>query len=285
MKPVSAIIAAIVLAATASPAAARQVRDPDASPHIETVQELVLDDGSRFYGVVEAESDAEIVFRTTSGALVQSARGRVASMREVTGRIIEGNFRREDPNSTRLLFGPTGRSLKKGESYLGVYEFVMPFVQVGVTDRISIGGGTPLFFGPGEFDRPYWVTPKVSLYSRRGTHVSAGLFHGFGPDNQGVGIGYGVLTRELAGGSFTVGAGMGYTTEGSRRAIVMVGGDRPLRRNLKLITESYLWSSSGVLSGGVRFFGDNLSADLAMAVLFIDHQVMATPVVNFAYRF
>lgn len=288
MKPVVAILAALVLA-HASAADARQTRNPDVSPHLETVQELVLNDGSTFYGVVEAESDSTIVFRTTSGALVQSARGEVASMRQVTGRVIEGNFRREDPNGTRLLFGPTGRSLRKGEAYFGVYEFVMPFVQVGITDRVSIGGGTPLFFGPGEFDRPYWVTPKVSLYSRRGTHVSAGLFHGFDPDHHGAGIAYGVLTRELSGGSFTVGAGMGYTTDGSRGAVVMAGGDRPLRRNLTLVSENYVWGSTVVLSAGVRFFGDRFSTDLAMAALFLDDELgpgpIPVPVVNFVYRF
>jgi hypothetical protein len=289
MKPIAvltaALTAAAVLLATAAPADARQVHDPKASPHLETVQELVLNDGSRFYGVVESESDAEVVFRTTAGAVVRAPAAEVESVRPVTGRILEGRFRREDPNGTRLLFGPTGRSLRKGESYLGIYEFVMPFVQVGITDRISVGGGTPLFFGPGEFDRPYWITPKVGLYSRGGTHVAVGLFHGFGPGGEGAGITYGVLTRELAEGSFTVGAGMGYTTDGERGAVFMAGADRPLRRNLKLITENYVWASTGVLSGGVRFFGDNLSADLAMAVFFPNGQVIAAPVVNFAYRF
>lgn len=45
-----------------------------------------------------------------------------------------------DPNPTRLFFGPTGRSVKKGEGYVGVYGLFLPFVQVGITDRISIGG-------------------------------------------------------------------------------------------------------------------------------------------------
>jgi hypothetical protein len=64
-----------------------------------------------------------------------------------TGRIVRGEFRREDPNGTRLFFGPTGRPLERGQVYLGVFEFMMPFVQVGITNPISVGGGTPLIFG------------------------------------------------------------------------------------------------------------------------------------------
>ena len=53
-----------------------------------------------------------------------------------------------DPTDTRLLLGPTGRSLRSGAGYAGVYGFVFPIVQVGITDRISVGGGLPLLFPP-----------------------------------------------------------------------------------------------------------------------------------------
>ena len=100
-----------------------------------------------------------------------------------------------DPNQSRLFFGPTGRSLGKGQVYLGVYEFVMPFVQVGVTDWLSIGGGTPLVFGFEEdgLDRPFWITPKLRVFNGKNTQVSAGLFQGFGGGAK-PGLAYGVVT-------------------------------------------------------------------------------------------
>jgi hypothetical protein len=268
-----------------APAHARQRPDQIAAPFMKTVQELLLNDGSRLYGAVESEDDVDIVFRTTSGALVRAPKDRIVSMRPVTGRMMKGDFRREDPNNTRLLFGPTGKTLRKGETYLGVYEFMMPFVQVGITDRISIGGGTPLFFAPGANNRPYWVTPKVSVFSNGGTHVSAGLFHAFDFDDHGVGVAYGVMTRDVESGSFTIGAGMGYTSTGERGGVVMVSADGPVRRNMKVITENYLWRSTAVVSLGVRFFGDNLSADLALGVALTDDGAFGAPVVNFVYRF
>jgi len=80
--------------------------DPQ-SPYTRTVYELTLKDGSRVYGQVEGESDTELVFRTTAGAALTTPRARIVSLRPVVGRMIRGEFRREDPNGTRLAFGPT----------------------------------------------------------------------------------------------------------------------------------------------------------------------------------
>ena len=279
MKTISVIAAAFVLCAASASAAPPQERTP-----VRTVHELVLNDGSRIFGEVEEETAGEVVFKTTTGAVLRTSRDRIVSLKPVVGRMIRGEFRREDPNDTRLLFGPTGRAVPKGEVYIGVYETVVPFVQVGVTDRFSIGGGSPLIFQMESADRLYWVTPKLQVYSDGVTHASVGVFHGF-PGDDTAGIAYGVVTREREGGSFTVGAGMGYASEGGRAAIVMVGGEAPARRNLKFITENYLWKDTAVTSAGCRFFGEHLSADLAVAVAFTDDGAFAFPVVNFVYRF
>ena len=247
--------------------------------------ELVLTDGSRLYGAIVSEGDDEVVFRTTSGALITAPRERIVTIRPVVGRLIKGDFRREDPNDTRLLFAPTGRALPRGQVYLGVYQVSMPFVQVGLTDRISFGGGTPLLFGFDESARPFWITPKVQILSRGGLHVATGVFHGFNVSGDGLGVAYAVVTMEGETGSATAGAGISYTSEGHRGAVAMLGADAPLRRNMKLVTENYLWNSGAIVSAGVRFFGDNLSADLALGVIFLSDGVFGAPVVNFVYRF
>lgn len=192
-----------------------------------------------------------------------------------------------DPNQSRLLFGPTGRSLDRGQVYLGIYEFIMPFVQVGVTDRFSIGGGTLLLFGFEEdgFDRPVWITPKLKVFDNKRTQISAGLFQGFG-NGATPGIAYGVATSGGPRGSLTAGAGIAYSGEGERTAIVMVGGDRQFRHNMKFVTENYVWGTgSGLVSAGVRFFGDRLSADLGLATPIGDGAGYVFPIVNFVYLF
>jgi hypothetical protein len=251
-----------------------------------TLYELVLRDGSRMYGRVDRQDDVEVVFRTEGGAIVTAKRADIASLKEVTGALADGEFLRSDPNTTRLFFGPTGRSLKRGQAYLGVYEFLMPFVQVGVTDRLSVGAGTPLVFGLDDGNRPFWVTPKLQIFDSRATQIAVGVLHAFDLDGEGVGVGYLVGTRGSAQSSVTVGGGLAYGSNGGRAGVLMVGADRQVRRNLKLITENYIWNGGdGVLSGGVRFFGDKLSADLAVAFPVGAGGFFGFPVLNFVYVF
>jgi hypothetical protein len=80
---------------------------------------------------------------------------------------------------------------------------------------------------------------------------------------------------------------MAYDEDGDRTAVVMLGADRQVRRNMKLVTESYIWGSgNGLISGGVRFFGERLSADLALATpVGEDFERFVFPMVNFVYLF
>jgi hypothetical protein len=52
------------------------------------------------------------------------------------------------------------------------------------------------------------------------------------------------------------------------------------------MTENYIWKGGeGILSGGVRFLGERLSADLALAIPVGIGELFAFPVVNFVYVF
>lgn len=284
MSPRAFVVAAVLALSVVPTCATAQTADPLAAP---VTHELRLRDGSRVYGRVETESAAEVVFDTASGVRLTARRDQILSLRKVEGRFVDGEFQTADPNTTRLFFGPTGRSLPKGQTYLGVYEFLLPFVQVGVTDRFSIGGGTPLVFGFGEdgFDRPFWITPKLQVFNGRLAQVSVGAFQGFG-NGASAGIAYGVATVGGLAGSMTGGVGVAYDDAGDRSYVIMVGGDRPVRRNMKFVTENYVWGSgTGIISAGVRFFGERMSADLALATPIGDGGGFVLPVVNFMYLF
>jgi hypothetical protein len=252
-----------------------------------TMYELVLRDGSRVYGTLEKDTPEEVIVRTPSGVVVAAQRAQIVALERVSGRVVAGEFQRIDPNTTRLFFAPTARALKKGESYLGVYEIFVPSLQFGITDRISFGGGTPLiFFGDDEWQRPFWVTPKVQLLDTGRVQIAAGAFHAFDMDGEGGGIAYGVATAGSPTASITAGAGVAYAVDGGRTLLVMLGGDRQVARNIKLITENYMWKGGdGILSAGFRFFGEQLSADLGLAVPIGADSFFAFPVVNFVYSF
>ena len=175
----TALVAFVMLGVTAAVSSAQQQQQQPAAtaaPEQQraTTHELVLRDGSRLYGTIERENDVEVVFRTQAGVIVTARRADIASLEKVTGTVSRGEFMRADPNATRLFFGPTGRAMEKGQVYVGVYEFLMPFVQVGITDRLSIGGGTPLIFGIDDWNRPFWITPKLQVFHSASTNISVG---------------------------------------------------------------------------------------------------------------
>jgi hypothetical protein len=249
------------------------------------LQELVLKDGSRLFGTIEREDDREVVFRAHSGALVIAQRSDILSIRPVKGRVRQGEFYRTDIHRTRLFFAPTARSLAPRQASFGVFEVSMPFVQVGVTDRFSLGGGTPLVFGLDESSRPFWITPKLQIYDGGTRQAAVGVFHIFNADGLGAGIAYGVGTFGTEDDAVTIGGGMAYSDD-SRGGVVMVGAEKRVRPGIKFITENYAWSGgAGLVSGGVRFIGEHLSADVGLAIPWGVDVFVVVPVVNFVYVF
>jgi hypothetical protein len=284
-RAISAALFFFVFLALPLRAAAQTLQPTEPVSSRTEVHELVLRDGSRLFGSVESQTDAEIVFKTHAGAIVTARRADIVSLRRVKGRVEEGEFIRTDMHRSRLFFAPTGRSLEKGQVSVGVFEFLAPFVQVGVTDRFSIGGGTPLVFGFDEDFRPFWFTPKFQVLNTDKVQASIGVLQILNTAGDNGGIAYGVSTFGNSDNAVTVGAGLAYADD-ERGGVVMVGGERRVRNNLKLITENYMWGDgNGILSGGVRFLGERLSADLALAFPLGVNDFVAFPVVNFVYVF
>lgn len=283
---VTAVVVVFALSAAPARALAQAQPPPSGAMQPVTLFELVLKDGSRMYGAVEQETPGEIVFRTHAGATITVRRQDIASLRKLSGALRDGEFLPPDPNVTRLFFAPTGRALKRRQVYLGVFEFVAPFVQVGLTDRVSIGGGTPLIFGLDEWNRPFWITPKLQVYDGQDTQVAVGVLHAFDSDGDGGGIAYGVVSRGTDVRSLTAGAGFAYAIDGGRAGVVMIGGEGRIARRVKAITENYVWEGGhGIATVGFRFFGERVSADLALAFPIGAEDVVAFPLVNFVYIF
>ena len=285
----SAVVMALVLAlagpmqagATDQAPAQAIVIPPDGA-----LQELLLIDGTRAIGRVEEVDEDAFTFRTTAGVLMRVERSQMRALAPAIGRVVNGDYWPPDSNPTRLFFAPTGRSLKRGEAYLGVYEVLLPFVQYGVTDTISIGAGTPLVFGGGEV--PFWITPKVQVLKRRSTEASLGVLHFFNVDDVNLGIAYGVVTQGNSDSAFTLGGGYAYAwDEGDDGGgpVLMVGGEHRLSRRLKLVTENYAFAGGGLVSGGLRFLGERLSVDLGLVSPLGEEDFVAFPVVNFVWKF
>jgi len=252
-------------------------------PPADVVQRLTLSDESQLFGRVESIDDDSIVFRSVADVVMRVPRVSILDLRTTSGRLVNGTFQPHDPHNNRLMFAPTARSLRRGEGYFGVY-YVLPFVQVGLTDRFSVGGGTPLFFGEGA--HPVWFTPKMQVLSRKHVQAAAGVLHITGIEDFEAGIAYGVTTVGSDDSAATIGFGRAYSGHGGRR-ILMIGGEHRQSRRIKWITENWFWrgEARGFVSGGVRFLGERLSADLSLVVPLVDEAAVAFPIVSFAWHF
>lgn len=250
------------------------------------MHEVRTKDGVRYYGYLQIDTPERIVLRTPGGAVIELARADVASVTVAAGTLVGQDYYPADPNPTRLFFGPTGRALKKGEGYFGAYELFMPTIQFGVTDRFSIGGGAPLYIGGG--DHPFWFTPKFQLYEGRKASVSVGALHFLNVGDGSFGIAYAAGTFGSRNDAVTVGAGWAYEVYGEDNtgtAMLMVGAERRLSRRIKFITENYFIGGDAVISGGVRFLGESLSADIGLFTPLGVGEAFAFPIVNFVWKF
>ena len=87
---------------------------------------ITLVDGSELNGIILEEDEEKIKFRTRAGVEIEINRNQTERIETVAGVMVEGELRRPDPNRTRLLFAPTGRSLPAGSGYFSVYELFFP---------------------------------------------------------------------------------------------------------------------------------------------------------------
>jgi hypothetical protein len=256
-----------------------------AAPDSATV-EVTLADGSVVFGQLLSQDAESVRLRLLSGDVIELRRDRLQGIRPLGGRIVDGKVWRPDPNATRLFFAPTGRSLGQGRGYFSVYELVVPFLAVGVTDRFSVAGGTPLVFGE-EAERIFWLAPKLQVVRQGRVSAAVGALHFMSAgDSEGVGIAYGVATLGTADNAVTTGAGYGYAGgDFADRPVVMLGGEARASRSVKFITENYVLPGEGALvSGGIRFFGERLTADVGLVVPTAADETFAFPLVNFVYN-
>lgn len=277
------------------------VKRPAPVPVDSGTVEVRLVDGSTLYGTVESEIEGVVRLILMSGDVIELRRERIQYARPLVGSVVSGEVWRPDPNATRLFFGPTGRSLAQGAGYVSVYELVAPFVALGVTDRVTLAAGTPLFFGTGG-ERPFWFAPKVQVIRDERLNVSAGVLHflmvggesyddclSCHQDPTNFGVAYAVGTLGDSNAAVTAGAGVGYSgTDFADNAVLMLGGEARTSRSIKLLTENYLFAGEdfALLSGGLRFFGEKLTADLGLAIPVAADMdgFFAFPLVSFVYN-
>ena len=280
------LFASLIVVTTALPAAARAQTPPDIPAPSDALYEVRLGDGSVIYARVVEFDEARVVFETVGGARLDVERTGIEGIRPARGQVVDGEFRTEDPGGTRLFFTSTGRSLARGESYVGTYVIVLPFAAVGVTDRFTIVGGAPILFGELE---PFYLGPKIQIVRQPEAQVSLGTL-AFFFDDEVVGVAYGVAT--FGNTDKALSAGLGYFYSGDEvlnEPAFMLGGETRVSRRIKLITENYVLPDAVgvVLSGGVRIIGDRFNTEVGAMGAIADggDGGCCVPLINFSYSF
>jgi hypothetical protein len=234
-------------------------------------------DGSTFMGRVTSVRGDTAEMATSSGTVRFSVYDVKRSNVVRAIDMVNGEYWFPNPNTTRLLFAPTGRMIRKGDGYFSDYLLFFPGVAVGITDRITIGGGMSIF--PTSLDEQlYFVTPKLGVIAREKVNVAVGalIMHaGLGNDdefseggNDTFSIPYVVGTFGGENRSFTTGIGYGYSNgKLSSSPALLFGGEMRVSRRMGLVSENYVFSDAfdGVLvSLGARFFGEKMSGDFGL---------------------
>jgi hypothetical protein len=295
-RVVHTAIAVAALTVSAAFAAAPAVDAQEPPPAVvagDSLYEIRLTDGSSLIGRVVADDGDELVVETAAGARINLRRSQIRSLRLVRGKVVNGEMWLEDPHATRLFFGPTARAVPQGEGYFGVYELFFPFVTYGVTDRFTISGGTPVV--PGAIGEAFYVAPKLEVMRTPTASAAVGVLAFFATRELDgtAGLLYGVGTFGGPDRALTVGATVPFiATSGDaeigREPALMLGGEARMTRRTKFISENYFVPSVsyGLLSGGVRFFGERLSADFGLGAAFGEGSFeCCLPLVNFVYSF
>jgi hypothetical protein len=250
-----------------------------------------------------------LTVRTAGGLTVQLERPLIRSMSPSTGVMRDGRVWPRDPNLTRLFFGPTARMLGQGEGYLGAFELFLPFVSYGVSDFFTVAGGTPFIPTEEIVGRIWYLAPKFGANVTPRTAVAAGVlaFVDLGTDDDidPLGIAYGVATQGGEDRAVTLGIGWGFAgSDVENRPVFLAGGEYRASPRVKLLSENYLITYReevyrlpsttpveetkilAMLSGGVRFIGERLSADAGVGLMVDDDESFCClPLVNFVYNF
>lgn len=283
--------------AAAQAKGARFIRVPDSA----VVQIVKLADGSTLVGRFSDVSAEPLRFETSTGtASVQ--RSNIREVREVRRTALRnGSYWPDDPNPTRLFFGPTARSLPKGEAdFSDTYVFLLSGAY-GLGSNAQIGGGFSVLPLNDFSDNIFFLTAKVGVQPTRGVNLAVGgllgQVGGFGSnlggdDGAGVGAFYGVGTFGNGNHALTAGAIFPYAAgDLGNDPIILVGGETRLGRRIKLVTENYFTGGGGfdqvvgLFSYGVRLFGEKMSVSLAFWNSTEGGIFPGLPYVDFVIRF
>jgi hypothetical protein len=272
---------------------AQQGKDSVMASELDTLKivQITLIDNSVLIGKILEQSDTLVIFKSTAGLVLELKPELIKETEYLKGEIQNGKYVRFDPNGSRLFFSSTARTPKAGSGYFSVYELLFPFFSISATDFLMISGGMSIV--PGASEQIIFIAPKIRFFNSENFCAAGGILYINVPDDvDDVILGYGVVTLGTQRAGLTIGYGSNISgnSDEDLTGILILGGDVQLSNSVKLISENYIpigtEDGSLLYSFGIRFFGDNLSADLGFLGVTEETEGWPfAPWVGFAYNF
>ncbi|MBM4165586.1 MAG: hypothetical protein FJ218_01460 [Ignavibacteria bacterium] len=285
MKP-AAITFFFILLFTLRVQSQTEIHIPDSL----NIQIVTMNDGTKLQGRTVEISSSEIRFETSFG-LYTIAREKISTIKEIPISLLsDGEYWFENPNATRLFFGPTAYTLKKNDGYIADYYLFFPTIAYGITDNITIAGGLSIFPGIDFNKQIFYLAPKIGYATSEDFSFAVGALFIQPPDaNSTIGVMYGVGTYGNPYESISLGFGYGYSGNTfAKKPMVMLGGEKRISKKFAVVSENWIFPEIDVpiVSYGIRFFGESLSVDFAfITALEDDFLFPGIPYVDFAYKF
>jgi len=253
---------------------------------------IELQSGSVLKGNIIEQNKNSLTIQTIDNLTINVDRENIVSIRSSEVSLSA----RSDPKSTRLLFSPTGRPLKKGSGYITDFYVFLPSVSYGVTDKFSVMGGMSLVPAISIGDQIKYIAPRYSFYESKNSASAVGFLNVFANSGDSAGIAYITHTVGKPSKSLTAGIGWGYVNESSSALdfyeypVIMIGGNIHLTESMAFISENWLITGTNIKNypfvAGLRFFSDKFAVDVGVMLIGeIIKEGIPIPWLSFSYHF
>lgn len=255
------------------------------------VYRFELRNGATIEGIVKSETEENIYINSLDEVEIIIKKDLIEKREETKKFIVENKIVRLDPTKTKLFLASTAQTLNGGSGYFSVYEIFFPNFALGITDNLMIAGGSSLFPGISLEQQLKFISTKLKLIDYKQIKFSiGGMYLNFWEGS--FGTIYGVTTIGKYPIYLTAAVGSGFTEakfiEGK---VIIVGLQYQVSHKISLLTENWFFTNDPypLISYGLRFFGDNLSADFGFFaktdLMKNDDMFYFYPWIGFTYNF
>ncbi|MEY2898858.1 MAG: hypothetical protein RL138_911 [Bacteroidota bacterium] len=207
-----------------------------------------MKNGTEYTGTIKSKTTNNLVLMTENGELNLIA----GNVKSINANSYKGKYRFSNSHETRYFFGPTAIPIKKFHGYYQNVLVSTNFVNVGITNHVSVGGGFELISTL--LGYPIWFfTPKIAYDITPKLHAGGGVIMAGFAGEASASLGYGVFTYGTSETNVTFGAGLGYIDRTfSQAPAIMISGTHRLTSALAILSENYIIPSANTSYFGVQ---------------------------------